>query len=103
MVNRKEKQKKIYRESAAAALVGEAVVVAERATVVLAIVVDGAAVVVDTVWIDWAVDKSDVFATSCELGLNRNLSLNLNGEGIFSNGLYEKSRYLEFFSQCRRG
>ncbi len=73
---------------------------AERATVVLATVVDGAAVVVDTVR---AVDKSDVFATSCELGLNRNLSLNLNGEGIFSYGLYEKSRYLEFFSQCRRG
>lgn len=64
----------------------------------VAVVVDGAAAVVATVRTDRAVDKSDVFALSCELGLNLNLSLNFSREGIFYCDLPPKSRYMSFRS-----
>lgn len=89
MENGREKQRKIYWESAAVVL---AAVVDDGAV----IVVDGGAGVVATVWADGAVD---VFVPSCDLGLNFNLSLNFNGEGIFRYNLCEKSRYLGPFSQ----
>ena len=103
--NGREKAKKIYRESAAVIIVDEAAVVDNEAAVVVdeaANVVDGAAtVVVAAVGTDRAVDKSDVLAPSCELGLNLNLSLNFNREGIFYYDLCQKSCYLELFSQYR--
>ena len=81
MENGREKQRKMYRESAAVVL---AAVVDDGAV----IAVDGGAGVVATVWADRAVDKTDVFVPSCDLGLKLNLSLNLslnfNGEGIFA-------------------
>ena len=91
-----EKRGKIYRESAAVILVdGAAVVVVDEA----ANVVDGANVVVAAVGTDGAVDKSDVFAPSCELGLSLNLSLKFNREGIFYYDLCQKSCYLELLLQ----
>ena len=96
-----KKRKKIYRESVAVILVDGAAVVDNGATVVAdeaANVVDGATVVVAAVGADGAVDKSDVFAPSCELGLNLNHSLNFNREGIFYYDLCEKSCYLDLFS-----
>ena len=66
-----------------------------------AVVVDGAVVVVATVRTDRAVDKSEVFAPSCEVGLNLlNFSLKFNREGIVYYALRQKRRYLELFSQC---
>ena len=87
-----EKREKIYRESAAVILVDGAavVVVDEAANVVVAAVGLGT---------DGAVDKSDVFAPSCELGLSLNLSLKFNREGIFYCDLCQKSCYLELLSQ----
>ena len=112
---REKKQIVTYRESATVVFVnGAAVVVADGAAVVVdrdaaaiaaivddgaavavAVIADGAAIVVDevaTVPIDKAVDKSDVLAPSCEVGLNLNLSLKFNREGIFFNhGLCQKA------------
>lgn len=78
------KQKRMYRESAAVVLVDGAAVMVAVIVDAAAIVVDGAAVVVATVRTDTAVDKFDVFAPSCEVDLNLNLSLNFNREGIFT-------------------
>lgn len=111
---REKKQIVIYRESATVVLVnGTAVVVADGAAIIVdrdaaaiaaivgdgaavavAVIADGAAIVVDevaTVRTDKAVDKSDVLAPSCEIGLNLNLSLKFNREGIFNHGLCQKA------------
>lgn len=95
----------IYRERATVVLDNEAAIVVDRdaaaiaaivgdgAATAVAVIVDGAAVVVDrgaTVRTDRAVDKPDVLAPSCEVGLNLNLSLKFNREGVFNHGLCQK-------------
>lgn len=71
-----------------------AAIVGDEATFAVAVIVDEAAIIIDgaaKVWTNRAVDKSDVLVPSCKVGLNLNLSLKFNCEGIFNHGPRQKT------------